>query len=82
MYFIICAIYHMILCNSFFHIVFSQKLVYCKNQGGAQMKRILIGMFSLALTLANFSIFIAANSASSIWNYQPKEPDSIKKFKL
>lgn len=46
------------------------------------MKKILLGLFSFALTLANFSIFLAANSASSIWNYQPKEPDSIKNYKL
>lgn len=46
------------------------------------MKKVLLGLFSLAISLANVAVFFAANSSSSGWNYQPKEPDSIKKFKL
>lgn len=46
------------------------------------MRKMLFGLLSLAISLANVAVFLAANSSSSIWNYQPKEPDSIKKIKL
>lgn len=45
------------------------------------MKKSFYGLLAAILSFANFNLVLAANSASSIWNYQPKEPDNIKKYK-
>lgn len=45
------------------------------------MKKIICGLLTAILTFANYNLIVAANSASSIWNYQPTEPENIKQFK-
>jgi cyclic lactone autoinducer peptide len=45
------------------------------------MKKAMLSLVAAIMSIANLSLFFAANSASSIWNYQPKEPSGMNKYK-
>ena len=46
------------------------------------IKKIIPKISSLVVAVASLSLCFIANSASSTWCYQAKEPDGIEKYKI
>lgn len=45
------------------------------------MKKAINNLVAAVMSLANVSLFFAANTASSAWSYQPKEPAGLEKYR-